>query len=99
GAVARGTPPHQVAALERDSNLRVSSALATRTFYIMFNNMTTGKGTPVMDTRVRLAMNLGVDLQAVIKSVYSGHAERVNSLVGNVKFSHDPTQTTLHYGH
>src|SRR5262249_43842369 len=91
------TPPHQVAALERDANLRVSSALATRTFYIMFNNMTTGKGTPVMDTRVRLAMNLGVDLQAVIKSVYSGHAERVNSLVGNVQFGHDPTLAPLPY--
>ena len=95
--VATRIPPHQVAALERDSNLRVSSALATRTFYIMFNNMTTGKGTPVMDTRVRLAMNLGVDLQAVIKSVYSGHAERVNSLVGNVQFGHDPTLAPLPY--
>jgi peptide/nickel transport system substrate-binding protein len=95
--IALRIPPHQVAALERDANLRVSSALATRTFYIMFNNMTTGKGTPIMDTKVRLAMNHGVDLQAIIKSVYSGHAERVNSMVGNVQFGYDPTLPPLAY--
>ncbi len=95
--IALRIPPHQVAALERDANLRVSSALSTRTFYLMFNNMTTGKGTPVMDPRVRLAMNLGVDLQAIIKGVYNGQAERVNSLIGNVQFGHDPTLPPLPY--
>jgi len=95
--IALRLPPHQVAALERDANLRVSSALSTRTFYIMFNNMTTGKGTPVMDPRVRLAMNHGVDLQAIIKSVYNGQAERVNSLIGNVQFGHDATVPPLAY--
>jgi peptide/nickel transport system substrate-binding protein len=50
-----------------------------------------------MDPKVRLAMNHGVDLQAIIKSVYSGHAERVNSLIGNVQFGHDPTLPPLAY--
>jgi peptide/nickel transport system substrate-binding protein len=95
--IATRIPPHQVAALERDGSLKISSALATRTFYVMFNNMTTGKGTPIMDTKVRLAMNHAVDLQAIIKSVYSGHAERVNSMVGNVQFGYDPTLPPLAY--
>jgi peptide/nickel transport system substrate-binding protein len=95
--IALRVPPHQAAQLERDPNLRVSSALSTRTFYVMFNNMTTGKGTPVVDARVRQAMNHAVDLQAIIRSVYSGHAERVNSLIGNVQFGHDSTVQPMAY--
>jgi len=90
-------PPQQVPALERDPNLQVSSALSTRTYYIAFNNLTTGKGTPIMDPRVRVAMNMGVDLQAIIKSLFSGHAQRVNSLIGNVQFGYDPTLPPLPY--
>ena len=95
--IALRIPPHQVTALERDTNVKVSSALSTRTYYIAFNNLTTGKGTPIMDTRVRQAMNHGVDLQAIIRSVYNGHAQRVNSLIGNVQFGHDPTLPPMAY--
>ena len=95
--IALRIPPHQVAALERDSSLRISSALSTRTYYIAFNNLTTGKGTPIMDPRVRQAMNHGTDLQAIIRSVFNGQAQRVNSLVGNVQFGHDPTLPPMAY--
>jgi peptide/nickel transport system substrate-binding protein len=95
--IALRIPPHQVPLLERDPNVRVSSALSTRTYYIAFNNLTTGKGTPIMDPRVRQAMNHGVDLQAIIRSVYAGHAQRVNSLIGNVQFGHDPTLPPMAY--
>ncbi len=59
--------------------------------------MTTGKGTPIMDARVRRAMNHGTDLEAIIKSVFNGHAQRVNSLVGNVQFGYDPTLAPMAY--
>jgi len=95
--IAIRIPPQQTAALRNDPNLRLSNALSTRTYYIMFNNMTTGRGTPVMDARVRLAMNLGVDFQAIIKSVYNGEAQRVNSIIGNVQFGHDTTLPPLPY--
>jgi peptide/nickel transport system substrate-binding protein len=95
--IALRIPPNQVPALEKDPNFRISSALSTRTYYIAFNNMTTGKGTPIMDPRVRQAMNHGVDLQAIIRSVFNGQAQRVNSLVGNVQFGHDPTLLPMVY--
>jgi peptide/nickel transport system substrate-binding protein len=95
--IALRIPPNQVPALERDPNLRVSSALSTRTYYIAFNNMTTGKGTPIMDARVRRAMNHGTDLDAIIKSVFNGHAQRVNSLIGNVQFGYDSTLPPMAY--
>jgi peptide/nickel transport system substrate-binding protein len=95
--IALRIPPQQAAPLRRDPNIRLSTALSTRTYYVMFNNMTTGKGTPVADTRVRLAMNLGVDFQAIIKSVFNGEGQRVNSLIGNVQFGYDPTLPPLPY--
>lgn len=95
--IALRIPPQQVAPLRNAANLGLSSALSTRTYYIMFNNMTTGRGTPIMDPRVRLAMNLGVDFQGIIKAVYKGEAQRVNSLIGNVQFGHDPTLPPLPY--
>jgi peptide/nickel transport system substrate-binding protein len=95
--IALRIPPHQVGLLERDGNLKVSSALSTRTYYIAFNNLTTGKGTPIMDARVRQAMNHGVDLQAIIRSVYNGQAQRVNSLIGNVQFGYDSTLPPMPY--
>ena len=76
---------------------KVSSALSTRTYYIAFNNMTTGKGTPIMDARVRRAMNHGMDLQAIIESVFNGQAQRVNSLIGNVQFGYDSTLPPMAY--
>ena len=50
-----------------------------------------------MDARVRQAMNHGADLQAIIRSVYNGQAQRVNSLIGNVQFGHDPTLPPMAY--
>jgi peptide/nickel transport system substrate-binding protein len=95
--IALRLPAQQAATLRNDPNIRLSNALATRTFRVSFNNMTTGKGTPIMDSRVRLALNLGVDRQAIIKSIYNGQAEQVNSLIGNVQFGHDPTLAPLPY--
>ncbi len=95
--VALRIPPHRVAALERDRQIRVTSALSTRTYYVAFNTLTTGRGTPVMDRRVRLAMNLGVDVQAIIRSLFAGHAHRLNSFIGVVQFGYDPTLPPLPY--
>ena len=95
--IALRIPPNQAPTLEKDPNFRISSALSTRTYYIAFNNMTTGKGTPIMDPRVRQAINHGVDLTAIIRSVFNGQAQRVNSLIGNVQFGHDPTLLPMVY--
>jgi peptide/nickel transport system substrate-binding protein len=95
--IALRIPPNQVPALEKETSFKISSALSTRTYYIAFNNMTTGKGTPIMDARVRQAINHGTDLQAIIRSVFNGQAQRVNSLIGNVQFGHDPTLLPMVY--
>src|SRR5262249_16410714 len=95
--IALRIPPQQASPLKGEPGLRLASALATRTFRVSFNNLTTGRGTPILDSRVRLALTLAVDRQAIIKSLYDGEAEAVNSLIGNVQFGHDPTLAPLPY--
>ncbi len=60
-----------------------------RVFYLAFNNMTTGVGTPVEDRNVRLAMNYAVDVQAIIDAFFSGHAVQSSSLVGSQNMGYD----------
>lgn len=46
-----------------------------RVFYIAFNNLTSGKGTPIENQLVRQAMNYAVDRQAIIDALFNGYAD------------------------
>lgn len=46
-----------------------------RVFYIAFNNLTSGVGTPIEDQLVRQAMNYAVDRQAIIDALFNGYAD------------------------
>lgn len=48
-----------------------------RVFYIAFNNLTSGKGTPIENKLVRQAMNYAVDRQAIIDALFNGYADLV----------------------
>jgi peptide/nickel transport system substrate-binding protein len=95
--IAFRIPPQQAETLKGVAGLTVESALSARNYYVGFNNVTTGRGTPIMDSRVRLAMNLGLDVQAIIKSVFNDGGDRANSLIGNLEFGYDPTLPPLPY--
>jgi peptide/nickel transport system substrate-binding protein len=60
-----------------------------RVYYLAFNNITSGKGTPIEDRDVRLAMNYAVDVQGIIDAFFDGHAVRSSSLVGTQNFAYD----------
>ena len=59
--IALQVPAAQVGVLMDNSKLKVSRALSTRVFYMMFDNISSGKGTPIADKRVRQAMIHAVD--------------------------------------
>lgn len=46
-----------------------------RVFYIAFNNLTSGVGTPIENQLVRQAMNYAVDRQAIIDALFNGYAD------------------------
>ena len=60
------------ATLANEANIKVVEYAMNRVYYVAFNNLTTGIGTPIEKTEVRLALNYAVDKQAIIDTLFSG---------------------------
>jgi len=78
----------EVAGLKGDANVRVVSYPVDRVYYIAFNNMTSGKGLPTEDPRVRQAMNYAVDVQSMLDALFNGKGRPSTGFVtpGNLGF-------------
>lgn len=63
--------------------VKVISYPLARVYYIAFNNLTTGKGLPTEDARVRQAMNYAVDVEAILGALFSGHGKRAAGFVAS----------------
>lgn len=68
--------------LNGKDNLNVVNYPVDRIYYVAFNNMTTGKDTPIMDVKVRQAIGYAIDVQAMIDSLLGGKAVRASGFVG-----------------
>lgn len=66
-------------AVEADANLRVYSELSSLTHVILLN---TKEATPLRDRRVRQALNLAIDRQAIVKNLYAGRGRLLNGVAG-----------------
>ncbi len=53
-----------------------------RVYYLAFNNLTTGKDTPLEKPEVRQALAHAIDMDAIIKAIFSGYATRAVGFVG-----------------
>ena len=62
-----------------------------RVYYIAFNNLTSGIGEPTEDVKVRQAMNMAVDRQAIIDALLAGNAQLSNGLITNGNLGWDDT--------
>jgi len=78
--------------LEGDANVKVSHYLVPRVYYIMFNNMSTGKGTPTDDAKVRQAMNYAVDVDGILKSLFAGYGKRAVGMINDGMLGADNVQ-------
>ena len=84
--------------LESVSGVKTSGHTLSRIYYIAFNNLTTGLGQPTMEPKVRQAMNYAVDVDGIIKALFSGYGKRATGFIatgemgyGNVQpFAYDP---------
>lgn len=61
--------------LDGNPKVKIVRYPVDRVYYITFNNLTSGKGKPTEDARVRQAMNYAVDRQAIIDSLFKGAAK------------------------
>ena len=81
----------EAAQLEGLANVKLIKYPKDRIFYVAFNNLTTGKGQPTMDPRVRLAMNYAVDVEAIIDALFDGQGRPATGLVMSGNFGYDQT--------
>jgi peptide/nickel transport system substrate-binding protein len=65
--------------VESDPSLRLYSELSSLTHGILLNAR---ESAPLKDRRVRQALNLAVDRQAIIKNLYSGRGHLLNTVTG-----------------
>jgi len=71
-----------------------------RVYYVAFDNLSSGIGTPVEDAKVRQAMNYAVDVDAIIKALFNGFGKRATGFVATGElgygivdpFPYDPEQ-------
>jgi peptide/nickel transport system substrate-binding protein len=53
-----------------------------RSYYLAFNNLSTGKGTPIENPKVRQALAYAIDMDGIIDAVFDGFATRSVGFVG-----------------
>ncbi len=89
--------PEQADAIETAENVSLVTYGQDRVFYVAFNNMSTGIGTPIEDKLVRQAMSYAIDYDAIIERLFDGNAERISGFIipGNLGF--DPSITPYPY--
>jgi peptide/nickel transport system substrate-binding protein len=79
-------PADQVKGLQ-DAGLTVVNKDAPSENFIFF--ATDAPGTPLADKRVRQALQYGVDLDTIIKTVLQGYAQRIASPIGPLTLGYD----------
>ncbi|MCA9996923.1 MAG: ABC transporter substrate-binding protein [Anaerolineales bacterium] len=74
-----------------NSDVRVISYANDRSYYIAFNNLSSGIGQPTEDVRVRQAMNYAVDRQAIVDALFDGQATLSSGFVSPFNMGFDPS--------
>ena len=89
--IVSGLAPEQADIVAKDDNLNLISYPKDRVYYITFNNISTGKGTPIEEQKVRQALSYAIDYQAIIDNIFNGKAERVAGFVVPGNLGYDPS--------
>lgn len=78
--------------LKDKENLTVVNYPVDRVYYVAFNNLTTGKDTPIMDVKVRQAIGYAIDVQTIIDTIFSGAATRSVGFVSQTNLGFDKAE-------
>ena len=73
--IANRLPADEAQRLLGVENVQIIRYPTDRVYYIAFNNLTSGVGTPLEDVQVRQAMNYAIDRQAIIDALFNGYAD------------------------
>src|SRR6058998_2971422 len=88
--VIKAVPPDQMDVINKSGAARTSTSPILRTAMIQLDQAGRSGNNPFQDRRVRLAANLAVDMDAIIKHVINGLGDRTATTVNPMAFGFDP---------
>src|SRR5881296_2058736 len=89
--VIKAVPPDQMDVINKSGAARTATSPILRTAFIEFDSAARGGPNPFTDRRVRVAANLAVDVDAIIKHVLNGLGDRTATTINPMAFGYDPT--------
>ncbi|TSA47173.1 MAG: ABC transporter substrate-binding protein [Chloroflexi bacterium] len=78
--------------LRNSSGVKVLQYQVPRIYYIAFDNLSSGIGTPIEDAKVRQAMNYAVDVDGIIKALFAGNGRRAAGYVASSELGYGIVQ-------
>ena len=87
--VIKAVPPDQMDVIAKSGQARTATSPILRTAMLQFDQAARSGPSPVTDRRVRMAANLAVDIDNVIKFVLNGLGDRVATGINPMAFGWD----------
>ena len=88
--IIKAVPPDQMDVINKSGSARTGVSPILRTAFIQLDQAARSGPNPMTDRRVRQAVNLAADQDAVIKHVINGLGDRVATAVNPMAFGWDP---------
>ena len=88
--IIKAVPPDQMDVIAKSGQARTATSPILRTAFIQLDQAGRAGANPFQDRRVRLAANLAVDVDSIIKHVINGLGDRVATTVNPMAFGFDP---------
>jgi peptide/nickel transport system substrate-binding protein len=88
--IIKAVPPDQMDVINKSGQARTTISPILRTAMIQLDQAGRAGANPFQDRRVRLAANLAVDIDSIIKHVLNGLGDRVATTVNPMAFGFDP---------
>jgi peptide/nickel transport system substrate-binding protein len=88
--IIKAVPPDQMDVINKSGQARITTSPILRTAMIQLDQAGRAGANPFQDRRVRLAANLAVDIDSIIKHVLNGLGDRVATTVNPMAFGFDP---------
>ncbi len=89
--IIKAVPPDQMDVINKSGQARTSTSPILRTAFIQLDQAGRSGKNPFQDRRVRLAANLAVDMDSIIKHVINGLGDRTATTINPMAFGFDPS--------
>jgi len=88
--IIKAVPPDQMDVINKSGQAHTTTSPILRTAFLQLDQAGRSGANPFQDRRVRLAANLAVDIDSIIKHVLNGLGDRTATTVNPMAFGFDP---------